>query len=174
MRKSILMLCLSTIALAFVACDDNSDATAMPNIYEGFIVAPEKPTPGDSITITAKVQTPGRHQYGTIYSWKITVPVVDSEGNVTDSIQSFTTPRISDGSQYRDASWRVKIPENAEVTFTPNVVVSFSNKSGNSADGATSGTFSGKQGPGCIGNITSTISTLYSSASGSCRFRLWK
>ena len=165
MKKASLMLLASIITLSFTSCNEDDTKEAMPNVYEGFIVTPANPAPGDSITITAKVACPGQYLYDTRYSWNLKVNTPDGDKQSVASIKI-----DGDGSQYRDAVWKTRIDPAAYSGQA--VIINFSAKWRNATDGAVTGNFTAPRGEGCIGSISSTVSTIYSHAKGSCTIHL--
>ena len=161
MKKVFFFLFISMAIFGLTACNDD-DEGAMPPIYQGFRVEPSTTVhPGDIITITAVQKQKGRYLYGARYSWAI------RRNGAEEALVTYGTDEGGE-SNYQDPQWVVTIPSDAE----PGVYSClFSASWNNAADGET-GSYSSERGEGCVGNITSVGSTLYSRANGSCTLNI--
>ena len=161
MKKTYLFL-FSLLCLALWSCGD--DETGRPPVFQGFRYTPSTIHAGDDVTITAVQAQRGTNVYGARHSWSLTVRI-DVDGTPTDTTLSYTTQAGKTESLTDDPTWNVHIPER---TLPGMYTCSFRGNWNNAADGETA-TYSAGTGEGCTGSITSTNSTLYSSANGSFR-----
>ncbi len=143
------------------ACSEEKGA--MPPIFCGFRIEPSAVHPGEHIKITAVQVQKGRYLYGARHQWQLTIPVEGEDGPTQVTI-AYETPTDEIVSSYDDPTWEADIPSNASIGERING--SFMGTWNNAAD-ADMQSFSGGRAEGCIGNITSSCSTLYSQANGS-------
>lgn len=148
-------------ALLFTTCNDEQSAT--PPIFGGFKVEPSAVHPGEKIKITAVQVQKGHYLYGAKHRWKLVIPV-ESEDGPTQTTISYDTPTEEIISSYDDPAWETTIPSNAIIGG--HISGTFTGTWNNAADGGLR-SYTGGTIEGCIGTITSSISTLYSQANGS-------
>ena len=165
--KVKILLFMATI-LALTSCSKEDTKSARPPIFQGFSIMRGTEdhlsivNPGDVITITAEQSANGRHIYGAHHKWTLVLP------GETEARLSYETSNGRVESSTDNPTWKVTIPDDAQVGTCR---VQFSASWGNASDGIT-GTYRGTTGPGCLGQITSTCSTLYSKATGQFTFRI--
>lgn len=161
MRKLYFIFSIMLATLLFAAC--NEEEGAMPPIFGGFRIEPSAIHPGDHIKITAVQVQKGRDLYGARHQWQLIVPIEGEDGPTQVTI-TYKTPDEEIISSYDDPTWEVTIPANASIG--ERISGSFKGTWNNASD-AEIASFNGGHAEGCIGNINSSCSTLYSQANGS-------